>query len=151
MAPRKDNFLKKFDVDFTPLREFMWEMDRFFHDSFKQMHTNFQLRPFWVDVRETGDDFIIEAELPGYSREQIEIEIFGNQLHIRAEDKQFLEGKDENHGVYSKEQSYRRKERTISLPIEIPEKETTASMKNGILTITVPKNNSKRKFLDIGE
>jgi len=135
----------KFDIDFTPLRDFMHQMDRFFNQSFKQINSHLNLNPIWVETYETDKHVIVEAELPGYRREDIQLEIIGSRLRIAVEGNQIIEEKNNN----DKRKYYQQRERIVSLPFVIPEKETKASFHNGILKITVPKKNSKRKYLDI--
>lgn len=147
----KDNRQDKFDLDMSPIRDFAREMDSFFNHSFRQMNSIFNLRPFWVDVEETDSDVIVKAELAGHTRDQIVIETHGNHLRIAIEDTDDIEVKDENQKQYRRSQSYRKMERSITLPFEIPEEETKASFENGLLKLTIPKQNSKRKFIDIDD
>ncbi|WP_200416798.1 Hsp20/alpha crystallin family protein, partial [Virgibacillus salexigens] len=96
-----------------------------------------------VRTYETQSNLIVEAELPGYKRDQIQLEIIGNQLRIA------VEGFSSN----EQEKNYRgqRAERTITIPSTISEKETKADLNNGILRITIPKKNSSRRFIDIND
>jgi len=142
---KNDDPMNKFDIDFTPLRGFMQQMDSFFNQSFKQMNSHFNLSPFWVQTYETDNDMIVEAELPGYRRDQIHLEIIGNRLRISAEDPGAVKEKNNQ----DRRQMYQKRERIVTLPFVIPEKETKASFHNGLLKITIPKMNSKRKWLDI--
>lgn len=151
MNSEKNNPLRKFDVDLSPIRDFARQMDSFFNHSFKQMHSIFNLQPFWVDVHETDSHFIVTAELQGYERDQIKIEILGNRLRIVAEESNFIEKVDDKHKQYSNSQSYQLRERFVTLPFDIPEEETKASFKNGILRLTIPKSNSQRKIIDIDD
>ncbi|AXI11193.1 Hsp20 family protein [Oceanobacillus sp. 143] len=131
-----------------PLRDFMGRMDNLFNQSFKQINNHIPLRSFWVDVNETDTAIIIEASLQGYKPEQIQLEIIDNKIRIDVVESNIIEN---NRASYSKKQYFQQKERIITLPFTIPEEETKASFKNGILKITVPKDNSKRKFLSIDE
>lgn len=141
----------KFDIDMSPIRDLAREMDSFFNRSFKQMNSIFNIRPFWVNVEEREADFIVTAELPGHKRDQILIETFGNRLRIAVQDRNIVEERDDKQKYYKSHQSYRKMERTITLPFEIPEKETEASFKDGLLKLTIPKQNSKRKYIEIDD
>lgn len=145
MASNQDDTRRKFDVDFSPFRDFMRHMDTYFDRSFRQMNNVFQFTPFPVDVRETANLYIVTAELPGYKRSQIEIEIIGNQLRIAVDNKEEII--DHQGGFHKK--SEQKMERVVSVPFEIPEKETKAIFTNGILKIKIPKKNSRRRFIDI--
>lgn len=152
MDSKKDNLQEdKFDLDLTPFKDFIKRMDTVFNKSFKHIDSYFHLRPFWVDVNETETDVIVVAELPGYRRDQIQMEIIGNQLRIGVKDSTKTGAKSDHKIPNSRRNSSQQMERTIVLPFEIPEKETKAFYNNGILKVTVPKKNSTRKFIDIEE
>ncbi|WP_284139345.1 MULTISPECIES: Hsp20/alpha crystallin family protein [unclassified Virgibacillus] len=150
MDSRKNN-LSRFDVDMSPFRDFVKHMDRFFNESFREANSIFHLRPFWVDVRETEANVIVEADLPGYKRDQIELEIIGNQLRIAAEDKASQKTQHDNKQYFHSQRSLQRMERFITLPFTIPEKETKAQFEDGKLKVLIPKKNQNRKYIDIHE
>ncbi|PAV31051.1 hypothetical protein CIL05_03440 [Virgibacillus profundi] len=129
LGANKGKFPDGFDIDMRPLHDFMKKMDSFFNESFKQINSQLHLKSIWVDVQETDSDIIVKAELPGYKRDQIHIEIIGNRLRISVEGK----------------------EKIVTVPFIIPEEETSASFQDGILKITIPKKNSNRKYIDIEE
>ncbi|MDY0396175.1 Hsp20/alpha crystallin family protein [Virgibacillus halophilus] len=145
MTENNNDPSKKFDIDMSPFRDFISHMDTFFNQSFRQMNDVFHFRPFQLQTRETHDSFIIESELPGYNRNQIAIEIFGNQLRITVDNVNKIFN---NNGDFLKK-SQQKMERTVTLPFDIPEDETTASFKNGLLKIVIPKQNANRRFIDI--
>ncbi|NBJ70396.1 Hsp20/alpha crystallin family protein [Roseburia sp. 1XD42-34] len=121
-----------------PFQGIMEQMDAFFNESAKNFNALIK-RPLNVRTRETEANVIVEAELPGFKRDQIQLEIFGNQLRITAEDHSYTDNDTYN----------RKAEKTITLPFAISEKETKAKLDNGVLQVIVPKNNSSRKFIDI--
>ncbi|MCD2204460.1 Hsp20/alpha crystallin family protein [Halobacterium sp. KA-6] len=95
-----------------------------------------------VDVGEWDGEFVVEADLPGYEREDIDVRVTDNTLHIDAEHKAEREEREEL--------SYLRKERvktdvsrTITLPEEIDEDEVSATYENGVLTVVLPKHESE--------
>ncbi|MCC2248486.1 Hsp20/alpha crystallin family protein [Virgibacillus sp. AGTR] len=135
-----DNRLKR--VERNPFHGLMEQMDTFFNESAKNFNSLVK-RPLNVHTYETKSNVIVEAELPGYKRDQIQLEIIGNQLRIAVEEFSSNE----------QERSYRgqRAERTITIPFTISEKETKADLNNGILQITIPKKNSSRRFIDIND
>lgn len=149
MALEKDNRAGRFDIDLTPIRNAAREMDSFFNHSFKQMNSIFNLRPFWIDVEETDSDYIVRAELPGYKRDQIIIEVLGNRLRIAVEETNIVDEKDDKQKIYNRRQSHQKMERFVTLPFEIPEQETKASFAEGLLKLVIPKQNSQRKYIDI--
>lgn len=151
MGANKGKFPDGFDIDMRPLHDFMKKMDSFFNESFKQINSHFHLKSIWTDVEETDSDIIVKAELPGYKRDQIHIEIIGNRLRISVEGMEKLEAKDNEKDYYSKSQSVERKEKIVTVPFIIPEKETRASFKDGLLKIIIPKKNSNRKYINLEE
>lgn len=150
-SPKRKNayYPDNFNLDFTPLRDLMERMDSLFNRSFKHMNSHLNLNNFWVNTYETDTNVLVEAELPGYRKEQVKLEIIGNRLRIYAEDNNMEEITTDS--FQSRKQMVQRKERYVTLPFEIPEKETTASFQNGLLKVTIPKKNSKRKYIDIDE
>ena len=89
-----------------------------------------------TDIREADGAYILEAELPGFAREDIHAEIKNGYLTIRAEHKSESESNNE---------SYLRRERTCgsfsrTFDLEgIDAEAISASFKNGILTLNLPK------------
>ncbi|WP_085991133.1 Hsp20/alpha crystallin family protein [Oceanobacillus senegalensis] len=151
MSFKKGNFPDGFDLDMRPLHDFMRKMDSVFNESFKHIQTQFNLSSFKVDVEETDKHIIVKAALPGYRKEQISLEIVGSSLRIMAKESSSLDAMDEKNHAYSKQESLQYKERVITIPFEIPEKETKASFQNGLLEVIIPKKNEFRKFIDIND
>lgn len=92
---------------------------------------------FKTDIKDTGDNYVIEAELPGFRKEDIKIDINGDSMTICAENTKTTEEKDDS--------SYIRRERTFGSVArtfdisEIRSADITAAFENGILTLTLPK------------
>ncbi|QKY68836.1 Hsp20/alpha crystallin family protein [Lentibacillus sp. CBA3610] len=145
MESNKNNRPGKFDIDMSPFRDLMGQMDSFFNESFKHMNSVFNLRPFWVDVNENESEFIVTAELPGYKRDEIELEMIGNRLRIAAEAGSIHNETNNN----NKSQSYQQMERSITLPFPIPKEKTRASFHDGLLKVTIPKKDINREYIDI--
>ncbi|MCL6547777.1 MAG: Hsp20/alpha crystallin family protein [Alicyclobacillus sp.] len=91
-----------------------------------------------VDVRETQTEVIVTAEIPGLeSKDDVNIAIHDNHLHLDGKINRSMERKDEN--VYHSERYYGQFSRTITLPAAVDESRAKASYRNGILEITLPK------------
>lgn len=125
-----------------PFHHLMDQIDSFFNDTFNQFNSMLRHRSIRVHTSETKSGVVVNAELPGYKRDEIELEIIGNQLRIIA-------GSDPSSGEKDQKQSYHSAERLISLPFTISEKDTTAVLRDGILKISIPKKNENRRFIDI--
>lgn len=90
-----------------------------------------------IDLRETDDQYILEASLPGVRPEDINITVQGSQLTLQAEQKQEEEKKGE-HYLY-RERRHGQFRRTLTLPTNIQADQVICELKNGQLTVTLPK------------
>ncbi|NMA64870.1 MAG: Hsp20/alpha crystallin family protein [Clostridiaceae bacterium] len=120
-------------------------IDRFFEDFFKDPFFNrlsAMTTPIRTDIKETDEKYIIEAELPGVKKEDIIIELKDNVLTLGVDVKN--EAKKEDNGYICKERhsgSYRR-----SFHVEnIKNEDVKAGYKDGLLTITLPKDKKEDK------
>lgn len=138
-----------FDIDMTPLHDFMRNLDSFFNHSFKQMNEHFHFNPFWLDVKEHNTHFTIEADLKGYNKDQIQIEVAGNRIRIAVQDYHMMDQKDTKKQYRETQQRYSKKERVISLPFDIPKKDIKASFNKDRLNITIPKPKTDHRFIEI--
>ena len=112
------------------------------YDPFKEME-EFERRFFGqrtpamkTDIRETENAYILESDLPGFSREDIHAEINNGYLTIRAEHKS--ENEDKNDKYLRRERSYGSFSRTFDLE-GIDADAITASFKDGVLSLELPK------------
>ncbi|HAT8179961.1 TPA: Hsp20 family protein [Legionella pneumophila] len=96
-----------------------------------------------LDIVEDKDSFKIEAEMPGLGEEDIKVSFCENRLTIEGE--KSTSKKDENKNYISREISYGRYERTISLPLSADVDKATASFKKGMLWITIPKKTKTKE------
>jgi HSP20 family protein len=96
-----------------------------------------------IDVRESDKETVIEAELPGMKKEDIEVSISNGALTIKAERR---EEKEKNRrGFYLLARSLRVFERTIPLPDGIDIDHVKASFKRGVLRVFLPKTAGARE------
>jgi HSP20 family protein len=106
--------------------------------------------PGWtppVDLYETSSEFVLIAELPGLSRDEIEIHAEDGRIVIRGERASQVPC-EQYHRV---ERGHGRFSRAFSLPEPIAVDGVTADLKDGILTVTIPKaisHGSRR--IDVG-
>jgi HSP20 family protein len=90
-----------------------------------------------VNIRETDSAFFVEAELPGLTRDDIEITLENNLLKLSGERRFEKDGNDESY--HRVERSYGSFLRTFSLPSQVSSDDVKASFKDGVLVIEVPK------------
>lgn len=128
--PKKGSDRSDFDI----LRIF----DSYVEKSFNGFDTLFDKDSFPVELQKTDTDVIIEAKLPGYTKEQIVLEVVGNTIHITVSDHKILEEQDDVRKFYRKEQSYSKIGRAVTLPFPVSKKGTTAEFQDGVLTIITP-------------
>ncbi len=96
-----------------------------------------------VDVYEKDNKIVIEAEIPGAKKEDIEVKIRDNAVVIKGEVKKEEEKKEENY--YRSERFYGVFERVIPLPTEVKAEEAKASFENGILKLEIPKATAEKE------
>jgi HSP20 family protein len=99
-----------------------------------------------VDVKEDDKAYTVHADIPGVKKEDIQVDVSGDVVSIRAEVKQEKEEKKGEKVLHS-ERYYGMASRSFSLPTEVDEKGTVAKYKDGVLDLTLPKkqgNGSKR-------
>ncbi len=125
-----------------PLLEFRGGIDRLFEDFFEErfpasLWENGKGHLPALDVRETDEALIVEAELPGLKPEEYEVKVEEGVLSICAERKQEKDEKTQNY--HRIERQYGRMERKLALPTIVEAEKVVASYKDGVLTVTLPK------------
>lgn len=95
-----------------------------------------------VDIRETDDALIIQAELPGIDKKDVKIEVKDGVLTISGERKYEKDVKEEN--VHRIERAYGRFARSFSLPPNVDVDKVEATMKNGVLEIRLAKAETEK-------
>ena len=127
-----------------------------FEDLFNELGKGFWLKPvsipggeelkMKVDVKEDEKAYTVHADIPGVKKEDIRVEVNGDQVSIRAEVRKDKEEKKGEKLIHS-ERYYGMVGRSFSLPTEVDEKGTVAKYNDGVLDLTLPKksgNGSKR-------
>jgi len=101
-----------------------------------------------VDVIDRDDEVLVRAAVPGYKKEEIEISVSNSTLTLKGETKS--EQKEEKGDYYRCEISQGSFSRMIALPAGVDESKAKASMKDGMLELTLPKlEKSKRHTIAI--
>ena len=94
-----------------------------------------ELAPYAVDVHEDADHFYVEAELPGFTKEEVDITLEDGVLSIRAERKTETKQREPLH----LERRWTQFQRAFTLPTAVNENSVKAAMDKGVLTITLDK------------
>lgn len=90
-----------------------------------------------VDLREEDERFLVQAELPGMTKEDVAIETDGNLLRITAQKEQEVEERKE--GYVRRERGSLRFHRQLRLPENVDRDRIKAKLENGVLEISLPK------------
>jgi len=113
-------------------------MDRLFDRFFEDSDTKLMSRTWSpsVDVSETESEIVFTAEFPGFEKDEIDISVNEGHLTISGE-RQFTEAKETKH--HRVERSYGNFNRSFLLPKSADPEKISANLKNGVLTVTMPK------------
>lgn len=90
-----------------------------------------------VDVSETKDAIVVKAEIPGIDPKEIALALHENVLTIKGQKTEAKEERDTQY--YRKERVYGGFTRSLRLPAPVDAGRVTATFKNGVLTVTLPK------------
>ncbi len=111
--------------------------DRVFHDFFGNGINRFD--NFSTDVIDQGDSYLLQAELPGFLKEEIKIDLDKETLSITATHSE--EKKDNRDNYVRQERRYQSYCRSFHIP-GIKKESITAAYNNGVLEVTLPKDNT---------
>lgn len=96
------------------------------------------LASFRTDIEDAGDSFVLTADLPGFKKEDIHVDVEDDQLVISAQRHSNYEQKEKRGGYLRCERSYGTYSRSFSME-GIDTDHIKASYENGVLTLTLPK------------
>jgi HSP20 family protein len=112
------------------------EMDRWFGTRCGNGHQNRPSVYPAVNVWEDGDSFFVEAEIPGVKMEDLEVQVVGDELTIKG---QRQASEDENTAFHRQERNVGEFARVVTLPADVNPDGIEAVLRDGVLTITLPK------------
>lgn len=123
---------------YNPFRE-MEELERnFFADPFGSFFGKQDLAEFKTDVTDEGDHYLMEADLPGFDKKDIHLDINGDTLTVHAERHSKVEEKDNKDKIVRVERSYGSYSRSFDISA-INAEGIKAKYENGVLALTLPK------------
>ena len=121
-------------------REFDTALSRFFGGREMTGDGGGGWAPYGVDVREDADHIYVEAELPGYKKDEVEITMENQNLTIAAERKaEKTQGGEKKGDWLLRERRYTRFLRSFTLPPTVDDQKVEAKLNEGVLTITLNK------------
>lgn len=116
-------------------------MDRLFSDWDRSSAFTLTSNSPRTNLLERGDNFEVQAEVPGISKENLNIKIQGNYLEIRG--KRSLDT-PEGYKIHRTERGDRRFSRSFTLPNDVDAEKVEAILKDGILYLTLPKSETAK-------
>ena len=119
----------------------LWPWPRLF--GAERWPAELQLRLPAVDVYEEGDEVVVKAEIPGMSKEDIQVNLSDSVLTITGEKKKEEEIKE--HDYHRSERSFGSFSRTIQLPSEVKTDQAKATFKDGVLEVRLPKTEAAKQ------
>jgi HSP20 family protein len=137
-------------VPWAGIESLQREMDRLLDRIARVKRVELPALGDWVpslDVAETGDSLVVTLEVPGLERRDVEITLHDGLLTIKGEKRRAPEARyhhaERACGVFV---------RTLRLPAAVDAARVTATVKNGLLTVTLPKTPAARgTMIPIGE
>jgi HSP20 family protein len=133
---------------YTPL-SLLGAMDRFagnIWDSSKPYTLDTNLVPN-TDIYEEHDQLVMKTELPGINKEDVNINLQGDRLTIKAEKKEAM---IEDSACYARERQYGQFYRSVTLPFAVKEDQISATFENGVLELRLSKaEESKARKIEI--
>ena len=114
-------------------------------DSFQNFEKNFfseigrSFSGFNTDIQDTGKEYVLEAELPGFNKEDIHVDVQDGVLTISAKHEEKQDEQDEKSGKYvRRERRYGSYQRSFNLN-GVDAKNIQGAYENGVLKLTLPK------------
>ena len=128
--------------------------DDFFRNDFFDRKDRMNYNLMKTDIKEDDKSYLLEVDLPGYSKDDIKIDVTDGYLTINA--KVEKEDNDENKNYVRRERFTGEVSRSFYVGEDIKEDEIKAKFKNGILTLEVPKvsledKQKDKKYIEISE
>ncbi|WP_435348889.1 Hsp20/alpha crystallin family protein [Haloarchaeobius sp. HRN-SO-5] len=134
---------------FEELERLFDRMGRQFEEASRSWETDYPF-DWWssdfesmaIDLVEHDDEFVVTVDLPGFERDDVDIEVTNHTLRIEAEREEATEEVEEERYLRH-ERSHEATHRSIRLPDEVDADNVTATMNNGVLTIALPRVESE--------
>ncbi|UCG77672.1 MAG: Hsp20/alpha crystallin family protein [Nitrospirota bacterium] len=131
------------------------DIEHWFEDMWKRPLSMLRA-PFWpdmkfegydispsIDIYETDKELVVKADLPGLEKDDIQVDITADLLTISGEKKK--EEKVEKEDYYRYERSFGSFRRRFELPSHVDTEKVTASFKNGVLELKIPRSKEAEK------
>jgi HSP20 family protein len=147
LAPRRSSdLMRDFDRVFDRFRrdfeDILWPSERLFTRAFSMLPSP-AIRAPHVDLEDRGKDFLLKAEMPGFRKEDINIQVTEDSVEIEGSVGWKYDDKTKNYICREREcESFYR---TVGLPEAIRVDVVEANLKDGVLELVMPKKTPKQK------
>ncbi len=131
-------FHRNQDITYNPFKAMEDFEKRFFEDPFTGFFETGDIAEFKTDISDQGDSYLLEADLPGFEKKDIHLNIDGDVLTINAERHSNHEDKDKKGNYVRLERSYGQYSRQFDVS-GVDVKGIKAKYDNGVLRLTMPK------------
>ena len=108
----------------------------------KELRETWVYESFPIDLKDTGKELVLEADLPGFEKDEIKINLTEDSIEITASKKR--EKKEVTETMYRRERVRGVMRRFITLPVKVDPESAEAEFKNGVLTVRMKKKEIKK-------
>ncbi len=126
------------EISYNPFRDMEEFEKRFFSEPFASFFESGDIAEFKTDISDEGDHYVLEADLPGFDKKDIKLDISDNTLTINAERHSEHEEKDKKQKYIHVERSYGKYSRQFDVS-SVDTDAIKAKYDNGVLKLTLPK------------
>ncbi len=122
----------------TPFEKKTFDLFNAFHDFEDDFFKGNSITSCKTDIKDEGDKYVLEAELPGFEKDDIKLDLNGDSLVIKAEHSENKDEKDDDGKYIRRERTYGSYQRSFDVSAVDTDK-IDAEYKNGILVLNMPK------------
>jgi HSP20 family protein len=126
----------------NPISDFRRNFDRLLTKAFEPWELDEDSPSYPIDIREDDRHVYVDAELPGFKKEEVSVMVDNGMLTISAE------RSNEEHPGHRKhltERHYQRIERTVALPAGVDDEKADAKLEGGVLHLTLTKPEDQKR------
>lgn len=129
-------YLSDFEKTFAAMDDFRRRMERFVES---EPETAFAVRSAWprVSMYDMGASFLLQADVPGLREKDVQLQLTQDVLTLSGERKVEV---PQGYSVHRQERAPVRFSRSVALPVKVNGDQISATLKDGVLTVTLPKS-----------